>query len=482
MNKDSITFWGVLIATLYPLLAILISEINYRLKKINHPSVATVSVLKNVFLPLVTVYLTLVKIIPYDFPAVFLKLYETTLWIVGLYLFINFVNQIFFTDSDVGEDRKTRVPKLLQQIMRMIVIAIGFAVIASEIWGSDLGSLITALGVTSLVLGLALQDTLGNLFSGISLLYERPFHTGDWIQIDSHYGKIVEMNWRAIRIVNRQNDMITIPNSYLGKQVFLNYSRPNKFHAESLQVSFNNEEPPNQVKSIIEDIILSTENIRKDPPFEVKTIKFDNHKVDYEVLYFIDDFWESELIKDELYTKIWYGAKRHNLRLPNPVSYGKPWTKEEFNKENYLLSKSQLILGSPVFSGLSVSYLKEFIKKSDFNIFGKGEVIVQQSERSNHVHLIIKGKVDIYVESEGESVFVGMAKKGELFGEMELLNNTANEGTVIAHTDLELLSIPYRVINDLIENNLSVKRKFDALIKIRKKEQFNKLHDDREQE
>ncbi|MBU2913477.1 mechanosensitive ion channel domain-containing protein [Reichenbachiella agariperforans] len=477
MNKDSVTFWGILIATLYPVLAILLSEINHRLKRADHPSAQTVRLLKNVFLPLLTVYLVLVKIIPYEIPVVFLKLYETLLWIIGLYLFINFINQIFFTDSDIEDDRKARVPKLLQQIMRMIVIAIGFAVIASEIWGSDLGSLITALGVTSLVLGLALQDTLGNLFAGISLIYEKPFATGDWIQIDSHYGKIVEINWRAIRIVNRQNDMITVPNSYLGKQVFLNYSRPNKFHAESVRVAFNNEVPPNKVKGIIEEIIQNTANIRKEPPYEVKTVNFDNHKVEYEVLYFIDDFWESELIKDELYTKIWYGAKRNSVKLPNPVSYSKPWPFEEFDKEAFLLSKSKLILNSPVFSGLTVVDLKSMIKKSNYNSYGQGEVIVQQGELSDHVHLIIMGEVAIYVEQDGEErTHVGTAKKGELFGEMELLNNTANEGTVIAHTDLGLMSIPYKVINDLIENNLSIKRKFDSLIKIRKKEQFNKVN------
>ncbi|UXP31648.1 mechanosensitive ion channel family protein [Reichenbachiella agarivorans] len=475
MEKDNITFWGILIATLYPLLAILTSEINNRLKKVNHPSVATLSLLKNVFLPMLTVYLALVNIIPYDFPSVFIKLYETVLWILGLYLFINFINQIFFTDSDIKEDHKARVPKLLQQIMRMIVIAIGFAVVASEIWGSDLGSLITALGVTSLVLGLALQDTLSNLFAGISLVYERPFQTGDWIQVGTHYGKIVEINWRAIRIVNRQNDMISVPNSFLSKQVFLNYSRPNKFHAETIMVSFNNISPPNQVKQIIEEIIVNTEKIRKTPAYEVKTVKFDMHKVDYEVLYFIDDFWESEMIKDELYTKIWYGAKRNNIRLPNAVSFSKPWTVEDFDKESYLLGKSKLILNSPVFSGLSVNELKELINNSEYNIYGKGEVVVQQDHFSEHVHMIVKGKAAIHVNDEGKKVFVGTAKKGELFGEMELINNSANEGTVSAYTDLELMSIPYKVVNDLIHSNISVKRKFDSLIKIRKKEQFDKL-------
>ena len=92
--------------------------------------------------------------------------------------------------------------------------------------GPRLGQLVTALGVGSIVLGLALQEPLGNLFSGVMLMIERPLGVGDWLTVGGIEGVVVATNWRSVHLQTRNKDLFVVPNSVLAKQSFMNESRP----------------------------------------------------------------------------------------------------------------------------------------------------------------------------------------------------------------------------------------------------------------
>jgi small-conductance mechanosensitive channel len=101
------------------------------------------------------------------------------------------------------------------------------------------------------VIGLVLQELLGNLFNGIALLIAKPFQTGDWIQVGEENGKVVEFNWRSVKIVNRFDELIIVPNNVLGKEKFKNLSRPNKIHAEFVTIGFSYQDNPAKVKEVL---------------------------------------------------------------------------------------------------------------------------------------------------------------------------------------------------------------------------------------
>src|SRR5262249_57888707 len=96
----------------------------------------------------------------------------------------------------------------------------------------DLSGLIATLGVTSIVLGLALQETLGNLIAGIAVLFERPFQIGDWIKVGDLLGKVHEINWRSVRVRTRAQDLVVVPHSLIAKETITNYSQPSLQHVE----------------------------------------------------------------------------------------------------------------------------------------------------------------------------------------------------------------------------------------------------------
>ena len=175
------------------------------------------------------------------------------------------------------------------------------------------------MGVGSIVIGLALQDTLGNLFSGIALLFERPFTEGDWIEVDSVKGKVIEINWRSVHILTRELEMLVIPNAVLAGATIRNYRRPQRLHVEVVEVGFSYNDPPNKVKQVMKEIALSTKGVLERPEPVVQTISYDDSSIGYKVRLFLSDYDRVPQIRDEFVTRVWYAAERYNLNIPFPI-------------------------------------------------------------------------------------------------------------------------------------------------------------------
>ena len=120
------------------------------------------------------------------------------------------------------------VPQLFMMVPRLVVLIVAGWLLFSAIWDVDLTGLFAALGVSSLIVSLALQDTLSGLASGFLLLSDKPFEPGDWIEVNDIEGKVVDTNWRSSRIKDRSGDVIVIPNSTLAGATLVNFDQPDK--------------------------------------------------------------------------------------------------------------------------------------------------------------------------------------------------------------------------------------------------------------
>ena len=117
------------------------------------------------------------------------------------------------------------MPRLLRDLVRLLLVAVA-RLVYSFVWGREIQGALAALGVTSIVVGLALQEPLGNLFSGLMLLMERPFEVGDAIEVGSVSGRVKEINWRSAHIDSNGGVIQIVPNSTLNKETISNFSRP----------------------------------------------------------------------------------------------------------------------------------------------------------------------------------------------------------------------------------------------------------------
>jgi small-conductance mechanosensitive channel len=188
------------------------------------------------------------------------RLVESAFWILLLYTLLGVVNDLVFGGGGPGSLGE-RVPKLFRDLVRALLVAIGAMVVYSQVWGHEVSAALTALGLGSIVIGLALQEPLGNIVSGLMLLSERPLNVGDWIQVGGVRGRVIEINWRAVHIETPTRELQVIPNVELYKGTFANLSRPTPLRTEVIEMGFSYDDAPNRVKEVMIDLMRTTPGV-----------------------------------------------------------------------------------------------------------------------------------------------------------------------------------------------------------------------------
>ncbi len=317
ISNNIFTYWGIIIFIGFPLFFFLIEKFIRRRISKKRPVVAP-RILKNFIIPTAMIHLICLKLLELPRTHLSLKITETILSIFIISFLFNLINYLVFSQNNIITKEES-IPKLSQDVLHFLFISFISACVLSSIWGLDLGNLLTALGVSSLVIGLALQEPLGNLFNGIALLMAKPFQKGDWIQIGDETGKVLEFNWRSVKIVNRFNELIIIPNNVLGKEKIKNLSRPSKIHAEFITIGFSYQDNPIKVKEILLQVAKNTEGILQSPPPVPVTMAYDDFYISYGLKFYIKDFEDQILLKDRIMTELFDVADEKGLTIPYPI-------------------------------------------------------------------------------------------------------------------------------------------------------------------
>ena len=452
--------WLLLILVGFPLAVLGLGEIIIRGRRSRAEYTQGVVLLRNVALPLLGLYVLTTQLAGLSTDSTELKILVTLTTIIALVAVLGIVNAVLFSGSHA---LVTSVPKLFLDIARAVLVAIGIAIVMSSVWDIDLGQLVTALGVSSIVLGLALQDTLGNLFSGITLLYERPFSEGDYIVVGDVDGRVVEVNWRAIRLVTREQNMIVLPHYMVAQSAIINRSQPVVPWAQKLEIGFSYDDAPNRVKDVLFEVLEETPGVLHDPAFEVKTINYNDSSVDYEVEYFIESFRVNEEVRDAFMTRVWYAAKRHGLTIPFPIRTlinQEPKSEEDHSEDLRRVLERAARMLSPR-SNPPMEITPVGVRYSHFGI---GEQVIPYGKRVSGLYLVIEGEADMFAEDlEGDRANLGHLAAGDFFTEIVLAGMRDNVVEVIAATDLEVLHLTESKIRRLANRDETLARRLDEV-------------------
>ena len=173
----------------------------------------------------------------------------------------------------------------------------------------NLTSLVATSAVLTVIIGLALQDVLSNLFSGLVLELEAPFSPGDWVRIGAFEGKVEETGWRTTKLRTRVNELVTLPNAMLSKEALVNYSRPDPSFGDTLHFEAAYEAPPNVVKDAVMGVLDAEAAVLRVPRTEVRLMKYGESGVGYAIRYWITDFDNLERIRNRIMTNLWYAFR-----------------------------------------------------------------------------------------------------------------------------------------------------------------------------
>ena len=235
--NDPWFYWACGIAVGLPVGLILLTELHDLLVRRNSRLARQVSLLRNYLLPLGALLLLLVQASAVPARDIPVRILTTVFGLLVLVLLLSALNATVFEGAPEKSWRK-RLPTIFLDVARFALIGVGLALMLSYVWGVRIGGLFAALGVTSVVIGLMLQNSVGQIVSGLFMLFEQPFRIDDWLDTGTARGRVVEVNWRAVHI-DTGSGMRIMPNSMLATTSFTNLSRPPGTHKLAMTMTFS---------------------------------------------------------------------------------------------------------------------------------------------------------------------------------------------------------------------------------------------------
>ncbi|EKQ71240.1 small-conductance mechanosensitive channel [Leptolyngbyaceae cyanobacterium JSC-12] len=471
--QDNLLNWALALAIGFPLAELVLGEVIHALKQQGNALAPTLRIIRNLFIPVLVLLLFLTHILQLDSDGQVVKFVETLFWICAIHTALSLVNVVVFaeTESDSEIDNwKTRIPKLFRDLARFFLVMVGTAIVLSATWDIDLAGLVTALGVGSIVLGLALQDTLGSIVSGIALLFERPFNVGDWLKVGDAIGKVTDINWRAVRLETIDNYQINIPHLIIGKETIINYSEPIRAHEEEVFLRFSLNHPPNFVKQVLKATALSTPGVLAEPEVEVETAAYEDFGILYRVTFYIEDYQQRLRIRDEFQTRVWYANQRYNLRIPFPVREIYPVDNPNANTEQTSNKVTKSLESIPVLVRMEPDSLEDLARGAILHNFAAGEEVISEGDPVKALHLILAGKASVTVKTEtGHIQEIFSLSRGDFFGEMALFTGQPSTVSIRAIEDLEVILIYSDIATMLIERKPSLAREIGQIMEARSK-------------
>ncbi|MFM9072943.1 MAG: mechanosensitive ion channel domain-containing protein, partial [Cyanobium sp.] len=409
--------WVSLLIFGFPVAMVLLGEAIRRLQRQRSPYLPAVRILRNWLIPFLTLLVLLAQVIGLSRATVPVRLAETLVWISLIYGALTLLNGLLFTNAAEGT-WLAKVPQIFRDLTRFILVLVGSSIVLSTVWGADLGGFLTALGVGSLVLGLALQDSLGNIFSGVALLFEQPIRLGDWVDIDGQQGKVVEVNWRAVHLLTSDGDLLVVPNSELGKKCFTNLSRPDENHIRHLALHFSLNDPPNAVKEVLERTALEIEGVLLNPPPKAQVASYNDFSITYDLEFTCANYGKGGGLAEQLLRRIWYVARREGLTIPLPTRVSMPYAVPVAELPETANEERLRGLRNSCFAALPQADLERLARAGLLREFATGEIVLREGAAISSLRLILRGEAELLVASQGGSeLSVGILSPGECFGE-----------------------------------------------------------------
>jgi small-conductance mechanosensitive channel/CRP-like cAMP-binding protein len=359
---------------------------------------------------------------------------------------------------------RRQIPRILRDLCQGIAYLIaGFLVLTrAEV---DVTKIFTASVLTTAVIGLALQETLGNIMAGLALQIERDFDVGDWIRIDAKItGRIREVRWRVTSLITKNGDLILVPNGLVARAVLTNFSRPTTAHRQWIFLRMHFRHPPAQVREVVLGAVRAIPSIRLDPAPDCLLWEFKEDSVTYAIRYWLDDFQQDDPLDAEARSLIWYAMHRAGMEIPFPSRNIHVTEMNEDRAQRKLdedyARRVDALSRVDVFRALDAEKIDRLARRLRLVPFGPGEVILRQGEPGDSLYVVRSGEVAVRLALHGVQRDVATLSAGQFFGEMSLMTGESRSATIVARTDVQC----YVVSKDAFQEILDSKPELAATI------------------
>jgi small-conductance mechanosensitive channel len=341
--------------------------------------------------------------------------------------------------------------KLLFDVISAAVYVCSALAMMGFVFGWPLQGLLATSGIIAIVLGLALQSTLSDLFSGISLTIEKPYQLGDDILLEGGIeGQVVEVNWRSTHLRNGSNDRVVIPNSAIAKMRIQNHSAGTKRYSATLSVTVDSWNEVDLTMELLKQAAMTCSKILKQPPTTVAATDIKGDRVTYEISFNTATFNDAGEAKSELISQLYKRARPVGGKPPHLEALSTPQavttTPILFFPETELLDHVRF------FDSLSPPEKADLAAKMRRQHFQTGEKILTQGEESDAIHFVFTGVIQVMHQvADGRTLEVHKLGPGDTFGQMSILTGGPSLGTFNAMTSGLLFQLKAVDLKPIVE-------------------------------
>lgn len=421
------------------------------------------------FFAALTVLLLYHDIVPYEvgpapastFERVFIALAKVVWWINAAWALIGFVRVFLIFE------RQPREGRLVQDLVIGLIYLGAILSVVAYVFSFPVGTLIATSGVFAIILGLALQSTLNDVFSGIALNLGRPYTIGDWIVLnDGVEGRVVETNWRSTHLLNGTNDLVILPNSFLAKVGLTNLSSPDRSHGVTLTVRVVPTTGPSAVVDVMRTVLLSSGSILTEPKPGVQVKSLNADAVEVELSFRVRDIGQAGPAKNEIFDLVYRHIKAAGLTLARPIDAGGAPDKvqsEEMAKP-HRPTTLKLLDAIPLFSSLTEDEKETLAASMTRRTFKKDAILIEQGDTVASLMIVRSGALIATRKESRKEIELGRLAPGDYFGESGLLIGVGEAASLRALTFVVVYEIAQASLTPLLHDRPAIAEELAATL------------------
>ena len=372
-----------------------------------------------------------------------------------IYVTIRVLNALLF-DFAFRLRRGYEAPTLVRNIFTLVVFAIVFVLIFNKIYSEvNLAGLFTTSAIFGVIIGLALQDTLGNFFAGISLHADRPFQVGDVIVVgpQRHTGVVEGITWRAVKIRTFQNHIVLVSNSMTAKESIEVCPREN-LNARIVFFGTLYSDSPAKTIHVVREAIREADNVSQKITPIVRIRDLGESSIDWEVKYWLQDYAKYNDTDALVRQLIWYALGRANVTFAFPTRTlhleRRPPESKVTGPQKEIIERLSAV---DIFAPLSVEETEKLATAASRHVFAPGETVIRAGDQGSSMFVVHNGRVQVQVSDGGKPRPVAVLSEGAFFGEMALFTGEPRTANVVALEETEVLEIGHAAMKHLFETN-----------------------------
>ncbi|MDM8523241.1 ABC transporter substrate-binding protein [Desulfococcaceae bacterium HSG8] len=372
------------------------------------------------------------KIRPYYLERIIL-IFDMLWWMIPAMFIVMTIERFIWIPLESRTGRA--VPTIVRRMLSFLIYLLTCFGIIAFVFNQRLTGLLATSGMFAMIIGLALQINISNIFSGIALSVERPFRVGDWVKISNNEGKVIDMTWRTTRIQTMTETVISVPNSVASDSVVENCYYPDNTYWKGFTVYIDPTHPPVRVEKLLRDAVLSVEDGLT--PW-VQFAGVSEWSASYWVWFSGKDHAKRFVHSRAVWENVWTHLNHAGIEFAIEFERKRRSRKKVARWEKSLAILEETDIFRP-FDAEAKSVLSRQMRQYHIP---PGEIVIQEGESGDSLFIIAEGVLGLGMQLEnGQTAEIARLAAGDIIGEMALLTGEPGTATVKAITNSVLYEI-----------------------------------------